>query len=135
MTLIAPGVEIDVIDYSTSPISAPGTVPLIVVATAANKIAGNSTSTIAAGTIPANANELTLLTSQLDLITMFGIPTFYQTASNTPLNAYELNEYGIQTAYSVLGITNQVYVLRADIDLSALVGTTVRPTGSPANGT
>lgn len=135
MTLQAPGVEIDVVDFSTSAVSAPGTVPLLVVATAANKIAGNSTSTVAAGTIPANANELTLLTSQLDLITMFGVPTFYQTASSTPLNAYELNEYGIQTAYSVLGITNQAYVLRADIDLSQLVGTTVRPTGTPANGT
>jgi hypothetical protein len=132
MTLIAPGVEIDVIDYSTGPISAPGTIPLIVVASAANKTAANST-TIAAGTIPANANELTLLTSQSDLLTMFGIPTFYQTSSNTPLNAYELNEYGLQTAYSVLGITNSAYVLRANIDLSQLVGTTVRPTGAPAN--
>lgn len=132
MTLIAPGVEIDVIDYSTAPLAAPGTIPLIVLASAANKVAANSTS-IAAGTIPANADELTLLTSQSDLLTMFGVPTFYQTSNNTPLNAYELNEYGLQTAYSILGITNSAYVLRANIDLSQLVGTTVRPTGAPAN--
>lgn len=133
MALISPGVEIDVQDFSTAPVASPGTIPLIVLATASNKIAANSTA-IAAGTLPSNANELTLLTSQRDLLTMFGVPSFYQTSSNTPLNAYELNEYGLQTAYSVLGITNSAYVLRADIDLSQLVGTTVRPVGNPPNG-
>ena len=37
-------------------------------------------------------------------------------------------------AYSALGISNRVYVLRADIDLSSLVGKTGRPTGAPADG-
>ena len=133
MALISPGVEIDVINNSTSPAAAPGTIPLIVLATAANKISP-LTSTTASGTIAANAGELTLLTSQRDLLTQFGSPTFYKTASGTALNAYELNEYGLMTAYNILGITNTAYVLRANIDLSQLVGTTVRPTGAPADG-
>lgn len=133
MALISPGVEIDVINNSTSPAATPGTIPLIVLATAANKISP-LTSTVASGTIEANAGELTLLTSQRDLLTQFGSPTFYKTASGTALNAYELNEYGLMTAYNVLGITNTAYVLRADIDLSQLVGTTVRPTGAPVDG-
>lgn len=133
MALISPGVEIDVINNSTSPAATPGTIPLIVLATAANKISP-LTSTTASGTIAANAGELTLLTSQRDLLTQFGSPTFYKTASGTALNAYELNEYGLMTAYNVLGITNTAYVLRANIDLSQLVGTTVRPTGEPVDG-
>jgi hypothetical protein len=133
MALISPGVEIDVINNSTSPAAAPGTIPLIVLATAANKISP-LTSTTASGTIAANAGELTLLTSQRDLLTQFGSPTFYKTASGTALNAYELNEYGLMTAYNILGITNTAYVLRANIDLSQLVGTTVRPTGAPVDG-
>lgn len=133
MALISPGVEVDVINNSTSPGAAPGTIPLIVLATADNKISP-LTSTTASGTTEANAGQLTLLTSQRDLLTQFGSPTFYKTASGTALNAYELNEYGLMTAYNVLGITNTVYVLRADIDLSQLVGTTVRPSGSPVDG-
>lgn len=133
MALISPGVEIDVINNSTSPGAAPGTIPLIVLATVANKISP-LTSTVASGTTPANAGQLTLLTSQRDLLTQFGSPTFYKTASGTSLNAYELNEYGLMTAYNVLGITNTAYILRANIDLSQLVGTTVRPNGSPLDG-
>jgi hypothetical protein len=133
MALISPGVEIDVINNSTSPGASPGTIPLIVLASAANKISP-LTSNVASGTTAANAGQLTLLTSQRDLLTQFGSPTFYKTASGTALNAYELNEYGLMTAYNILGITNTAYVLRANIDLSQLVGTTVRPTGAPQDG-
>jgi hypothetical protein len=39
------------------------------------------------------------------------------------------------TAYSALGLGNQLYAIRADIDLDQLVGTSVRPSNTPADGT
>jgi hypothetical protein len=68
------------------------------------------------------------------LITYFGNPFFYKTTNGTPIQGYELNEYGLLAAYSTLGSTNLVYAIRADIDLAALVGKTSRPNSAPDNG-
>jgi hypothetical protein len=101
--------------------------------TAENKVSGAGTG-IAPGTLAANANKVYLMTSQRDLLSTFGVPFFYNTTSGTPINGYELNEYGLLSAYSALGVTNIAYVQRADIDLAALTATLNRPVGAPANG-
>ena len=134
MALTSPGVEVQVIDQSQYLPAAPGSVPFVLLATAQDKVDPNGVS-IAAGTTAANANKLYQVTSQRDLVTLFGNPTFYTSSNGTPLQGYELNEYGLLAAYSVLGVTNRCYVLRADIDLASLVGTTGRPVGNPDNGT
>jgi hypothetical protein len=90
---------------------------------------------VAAGTLAANANKVYLVTSQRDLSATFGNPFFYKTTAGTPINGYELNEYGLLAAYSALGITNRAYVQRVDIDLSELTASLVRPTGEPNDGT
>ena len=70
MALVSPGVEVQVIDESFYTPSAPGTVPMIFVATAENKT--NSAGTgIATGTTKANAGVPFLLTSQKDLGDLF----------------------------------------------------------------
>lgn len=134
MALVSPGVEITVIDQSQYLPAAPASVPLILLATAQNKVNAAGTD-IAAGTTQANANKLYRVTSQRDLVTLFGNPFFYKTTNGTSIQGYELNEYGLLAAYSVLGTTNLCYVLRADIDLASLVGRTGRPSGAPADGT
>jgi len=134
MALTSPGVEVQIIDQSQYLPAAPGTVPFVLVATAENKADPTGTG-IASGTTAANAGKLYQVTSQRDLVTLFGNPFFYTTSNGTPLQGYELNEYGLLAAYSVLGVTNRCYVLRADIDLASLVGTTSRPTGNVNNGT
>jgi len=134
MALTSPGVEVTVIDQSQYLPAAPGSVPFVLLATAQNKADPNGAG-VAQGTTAANANKLYQVTSQRDLVTLFGNPFFYTTTNGTPIQGYELNEYGLLAAYSVLGVTNRCYVLRADIDLASLVGQTGRPTGSPANGT
>jgi hypothetical protein len=101
--------------------------------TAENKISGAGTG-IAPGTLAANANKVYLMTSQRDLLSTFGVPFFYNTTAGTPINGYELNEYGLLAGYSALGVTNIAYVQRADIDLAALTATLNRPVGAPANG-
>ena len=38
-------------------------------------------------------------------------------------------------AYSLLGVSNRVYVTRADVDLAELASSTSRPLGQPTNNT
>jgi hypothetical protein len=64
-----------------------------------------------------------------------GYPEFQQSAAGTPLNGDERNEYGLMTAYSILGNVNRIFAIRADVDLDALEGTSVRPVGAVADGT
>jgi hypothetical protein len=134
MALISPGVEVTVIDESQYIPSAVNTVPYFLVATAQNKVSANG-ATVAAGTLAANANKTYLITSQRDLAATFGVPFFYQTTNGTPINGYELNEYGLLAAYSTLGVTNRAFIQRVDIDLAELTATLTRPTGNPADGT
>ena len=134
MALVSPGVEVTIIDQSQYLPAPTNSIPLIVLATAQNKADPTSTA-VAAGTTAANAGKLYQVTSQRDLVTLYGNPFFYTTSTGTPIQGYELNEYGLLAAYSALGVTNRVYTLRADIDLASLVGQTGRPTGAPADGT
>ena len=133
MALTSPGVQVSVVDESFYTPAEPGTVPMIFVATAANKTNGAGTG-IAPGTTVANAGKPYLLTSQRDLTETFGDPIFYTDNNNNPIHAGELNEYGLQAAYSLLGVSNRAYVVRADIDLGALQATADAPTGDPADG-
>jgi hypothetical protein len=128
------GVSVTVIDESFYTPAAPGTVPLIVVASEESKQNGAGTGT-APGTLKANAGKVYLLTSQKDLSDTFGTPIFQTDANNNPVHAGELNEYGLQAAYSFLGVSNSAYVVRADIDLAQLAESADAPTGEPADGT
>ena len=134
MALSSPGVEVKVIDESFYTPAEPGTVPLIIVATAENKANGGGTGT-APGTLKANAGEVYLLTSQRDLVDNFGDPVFKTDASGNPVHAGEQNEYGLQAAYSLLGVSNRAFVVRADIDLAQLNASADEPNSNPANGT
>lgn len=134
MALSSPGVEVKVIDESFYTPAAPGTVPLIIVATAENKANSGATGT-APGTLKANAGEVYLLTSQRDLGDTFGDPIFKTDASNNPVHAGEQNEYGLQAAYSLLGVSNRAFVVRADLDLAQLDASATEPDANPANGT
>lgn len=132
-TLVSPGILVSVTDESAYGSSGPGTIPLIIIATQSNKLQPGSTTTIAPGTVPANDGTLWLITSQRDALQTFGTPAFYSIAG-TPQYDNELNEIGLFTLYEYLGIANQAFVLRADLDLSQLVPSTTQPTGVPVSG-
>ena len=133
MALVSPGVSISINDQSQYVNSNVGSVPLVVLATAANKT--NPSGSTASGTTSASAGTLLSFTSQRDLINQMGVPYFETSSTGTPVNGSEINEYGLMAAYSALGLSNQLYAIRADIDLSQLTGTSVRPIGEPTNGT
>ena len=134
MALTSPGVEVSVINESFYVPADAGTTPLLIVATAQDKTNGAGTGT-APGTTTANANTVYLISSQRELTETFGDPVFYTDSGNNPINGYELNEYGLQAAYSFLGIANRAFVLRANVDLSDLAGSAVAPSSAPSDGT
>jgi hypothetical protein len=131
MALVSPGVEIQVIDESQYAPTAVGTIPLLFVATAQNK--QSPSGSIAEATAPENANQLYVLTSQRDVLSFFGSPLFYNNTNNVPIHGYELNEYGLLSAYSLLGVTSRCYVIRADVDLAELASLGDRPLAAPAD--
>lgn len=132
-TLVSAGVSINVIDESFYGSAGAGSIPLLVIATAANKTAPSGVG-VAPRTVASQANSLFLATSQRDLIQAYGNPSF-KMAGGTPLHAHELNEYGLHAAYSYLGIANLAYILRADIDLDQLEASNTAPDGPPTPGT
>jgi hypothetical protein len=132
--LSSPGVSVTVIDESFYTPAAPGTTPLIIVASEESKSNGSGTGT-APGTLKANAGNVYLLTSQKDLADTFGTPIFKTDASNNPVHAGEQNEFGLQAAYSFLGVSNRAFVVRADIDLGSLDAQATAPSGKPDDGT
>ena len=132
--LSSPGVSVTVIDESFYTPAAAGTVPLFIVASASNKQNGAGTGT-APGTLATNAGKVYLLTSQKDLSDTFGIPKFYTDSGNNPIHGGELNEYGLEAAYSFLGVSNRAFVVRADLDLGQLVASSTAPTSPPSDGT
>ena len=133
MALVSAGIEITVTDESQYVPGAVGTVPLIIIATAQDK--SNPSGGSATDTTAARAGKLLAYSSQRELIAAMGYPSFQQSAAGTPLNGDERNEYGLMTAYSILGNVNRIYAIRADVDLNELQGTSVRPTGAVADGT
>ena len=134
MALTSPGVEVSVINESFYVPSDAGTTPLFIVASSGNKANGAGDGT-AAGTTTANANTAYLISSQRELTETFGDPKFYTDASGNSLHGYELNEWGLQAAYSFLGVANRAYVLRANVDTADLLGSASAPTAAPTNGT
>jgi hypothetical protein len=131
--LSSPGVSVSVIDESFYTAAAPGTTPLIIVTSEQDKANASSTGT-ALGTTKAEAGKVKLLTSQKELADLFGTPTFKTDANNNPVHAGEQNEFGLQAAYSYLGVSNRAYVVRADIDLGQLNAASAAPTGAPLDG-
>lgn len=134
MALTSPGVEVKVIDESFYTPAEPGTVPLIIVTSAQDKTNGAGDG-IAPGTTQANAGQVYLITSQKDLVDTFGDPSFKTDNNNNPIHAGEQNEYGLQAAYSLLGVSNRAYVVRADVDLNQLNPASTPPAANPLPGT
>ena len=133
MALISPGVQVTVTDESQYTPTAAGSVAYVLLATAQDK--RNPSGALASYTTIANANKLFNITSQRELVSFYGNIEFKVDSADNPLHGDERNEYGLLAAYSALGVSNQIYVQRANVDLDQLAGTSIRPTGTPTDGT
>jgi hypothetical protein len=133
MALSSPGVQVTVVDESFYTPAEPGTTPLIIVATAQDKPNASGTGT-ATATTKANAGKAYKVTSQRDLVDLFGVPTFSRTASGSPVHGGEQNEYGLQAAYSLMGVTNSAWIVRADVNLTDIAAKAAAPGSNPLDG-
>ena len=133
-TLQSPGVSVTVIDQSFYVPANPGTVPMLFVATEQDKMNASGTG-IAQGTTKSNAGSIWVITSQRDLTDTFGTPYFETDVEGNGIDGSEINEYGLQAAYSVLGISSKAYIIRADIDLGEITPSGTAPTGQATAGT
>ena len=115
MTLVSPGVSVTIIDESFYiPASAP-TIPLLFVATRANKTQPDGV-TAASGT--AESGVVRSVTSIGQSTQLYGIPYFRTDSSDNPFHGDARNEYGLFALNQFLGVGNLAYVVRANIDLS-----------------
>jgi hypothetical protein len=128
-TLVSPGVSVTVVDESAYASPGFGTIPLIVIATAQDKVdpTGTEPDGIAKYTKASFANRVVPVTSQRELTQFYGDAIFANT------EGAETSEYGLLAAYSYLGQGSQAYIVRAAIDLAELEPSETEPTG-PANG-
>lgn len=133
MTLQSPGIDVTVTDESFYTPASPGTTPLIVIATAQNKMNATKTA-IASGTLQSNVGIAFTITSQKDLLNQYGTPYFEKTATSSPVNGSEISEYGLMAANDYLSVSSSAFVVRADIDLDQLVGQANPPTAAPHDG-
>jgi hypothetical protein len=124
-TLVSPGVNVTVTDESAYASPGAGTIPLVVVATAQDKVdpTGTETDGIAKYTKAANSGLVVPVTSQRELTQFFGEPIFAST------EGAETSEYGLLAAYSYLGQGSQAYIVRANVDLGEIVAQDSAPTG------
>ena len=106
------------------------TLPLLVVATATNKTDASG-SAIASGTLEQNGIVAYLVSSQRELVETFGEPKFYEVGGSVVQGA-ETSEYGLLAAYQYLGVSNNAYVVRANVDMSQLEASTNEPAGAIA---
>jgi hypothetical protein len=105
MALLSPGVQVSVIDQSNYTPAAAGSTPFMLIGYCREQDLRRR-HWYSSRNPGCNANKLYLMTSQRDLLSTFGVPFFYNTTAGTPINGYELNEYGLLAAYSALGVTN-----------------------------
>jgi hypothetical protein len=134
--LVSPGVQVTVTDESVYGPAGAGTVPMLFIATGQDKVDPTLTEVDgkAKYTKSVNAKKPILVTSQRELTQYFGNVNFRK-VSGTVSQGDETNEYGLLAAYSFLGQSSAAYIVRADIDLTALRPLAAEPTGNPANNT
>ena len=123
MSLVSPGTSIPISNESFYiPVTAP-TLPLIVIATCANK-------TQLDGTTPAigsqENNVVRTITSLSESLEVYGLPKFrvasgdenLAVASRRQIHGDPRNEYGLLTLNQFLQVASRAYVVRANVDLN-----------------
>lgn len=114
-TLVSPGVSVTIIDESFYIPASASTVPLIFLATRADK-------TKADGVTPApgalESGVVRTITSLNQAVDTWGVPYFREDVDGKPLHGDARNEYGLLALNQALTVISRAYVIRADVDLA-----------------
>lgn len=129
-SLVSAGTSVTITDESFYIPSSAATVPLIFIATRANKTQPDGAS-VATGT-----NEHSVVrtvTSIGQSVSLYGIPYFWKDASGKGFHGDARNEYGLQALNNYLAIGARAYVVRANVDLTDAAETFIG-FGKPVSG-
>lgn len=113
-TLVSPGVSVSVTDESFYIPASSGTVPLIFIATASNKLQPNGDEAL--GT--QEYNTIRTITSIDQSVRNYGVPVFYKDSQGNPHHGDARNEQGLFALNQFLGVGNRAYVVRANVNLN-----------------
>lgn len=113
MALISPGVEVNVRDESVYVQGRATTLPIIFIATAAEKFQEDGV-TPALGTY--EHGVLRVVTSIREALELYGVPKFYTSADGLPHHGDARNEYGLDALLKFLEVGNRAYVVRANVN-------------------
>lgn len=113
MALVSAGVEVNVVDQSTYVLGAASTVPLIFIATGAEKLQQDGI-TPALGTY--ESGVIRTVSSIRQALELYGVPKFYESADGQPHYGDARNEYGLDALLKYLEIGNRAYVVRANVN-------------------
>ena len=135
-TLVSPGTSVSIIDESFYIPATATTVPLIFIATRADKTQLDGSTPAA---YVAEHSVVRTITSLNQSVQGYGVPYFRQDSGLNELHGDCRNEYGLFALNQYLGIGARAYVVRCNIDLAdapvtTLVGAITGPTGT-GNGT
>lgn len=114
MALISPGVEVNILDNSVYIPGRNSTVPIIFIATAAEKFQDPSSNLPALGTY--EHGVLRVVTSTKQALELYGVPKFYESADGIPHHGDARNEYGLDALLKFLEVGNRAYVIRANVN-------------------
>ncbi|TFH06975.1 MAG: hypothetical protein E4H14_09570, partial [Candidatus Thorarchaeota archaeon] len=112
--LVSPGVSVSLTDESFFIPAGAVTVPLLFIATAAEKKQPDGI-TDAPGTF--ESNVIRTVTSLQQSTELYGIPRFLTDSNGQQLNGDSRNEYGLFALNQFLGIGDLSYVIRANVNL------------------
>ena len=113
MALISPGVEVNIVDESVYIPGRAATVPIIFIATAAEKFQEDGV-TPALGTY--EHGVLRVVTGTKQALELYGVPKFYTSADGLPHHGDARNEYGLDALLKYLEVGNRAYVIRANVN-------------------
>lgn len=113
MALISPGVEVNIKDESVYVPGRAATIPIIFIATAAEKTQGDGI-TPALGTY--ESGVLRTVTTISQALELYGVPKFYTSADGLPHHGDARNEYGLDALVKYLEVGNRAYVVRANVN-------------------
>lgn len=113
--LVSPGVSVTVTDESFFIPAGARTVPLLFVASAAEKTQPDGI-TPAAGTY--EHDVIRTVTSLKQSTELYGIPRFLEDTNGSPQHGDTRNEYGVFALNQFLGIGDLAYVIRANVNLN-----------------
>lgn len=114
-SLVSPGVSVTVTDESFFIPAAAVTVPLLFIATAAEKTQPDGV-TPAAGTY--EHDVIRTVTSLTQSTQLYGVPRFLEDTQGQPYHGDARNEYGVFALNQFLGIGDLAFVIRANVNLN-----------------